>query len=67
MKTKMEIAGYDINPRKKWCLCFDTLYIKEDHRKILNRQPQVRLNWINKDIEYMWFIVWNVDVHVMSN
>lgn len=28
---------------KRWFLRFDTLFLKADHRKILNRQPEIKI------------------------
>jgi hypothetical protein len=38
-----EKTYYDSDPEKTWLFRFDVLFIKRDHRRILNRQPEVKI------------------------
>jgi hypothetical protein len=43
MSQVKEKIFYDSPPEKAWFLTFEALYIKNrDHRRILNRQPEIK-------------------------
>jgi hypothetical protein len=40
-EMKAEVKYYDVPEGSDWYMRFDVLFIKRDHRRILNRQPKV--------------------------
>jgi hypothetical protein len=48
---------------KRWCLQFKTLFLPTDHRKILNRQPEVIEIYFSGERVYVILFDWKV----MSN
>lgn len=40
---KVETKYYDVPPESEWFTRFDVLMIKRDHRRILNRQPEINI------------------------
>lgn len=44
MNVKNQYGQFTDSPvEKRWFLRFDTLFLNEPHRKILNRQPKVKI------------------------
>lgn len=59
----------DTPPEARWWCRFDVLFLPEQHRKILNRQPEMKTlhGWIVAYISYMFLTDWNIDWKVISN
>ena len=60
----MKTAGYDTDPKRSWFRRFEVLSLITDHRKILNRQPEIRHSY---DADKVWYQFWKIRDDVMSN
>lgn len=55
---------FDVPARSEWFTRFDVLFIKRDHRRILNRQPEVRFFNLSNGLRIVAFLI---DMKVISN